>query len=84
MTEKKASQAIVVKPDQCRGCLTCQFVCSLRAYGEFNPSKAHIMINRVKDRYGYLQSFTDDCNGCGGDYLCVRWCPYETLQLERR
>lgn len=84
MTKKLASRAILIKPDQCRGCLTCQLRCSLRAYGEFNPTNAKIIINRVKGEYGYLQSFIDECDGCGGDYLCVRWCPYGTLHLQRR
>lgn len=84
MSEEGAARAILVKSDQCRGCLTCQLRCSLRACGQFNPSKANIRVNRAEGGYGYWHSFTDECDGCGGEYLCVRWCPYGTLQLEGR
>ena len=84
MAKKLASRAILLKPDQCRGCLTCQLRCSLSTYGEFSPAKANIMISRVKGGYGYLQSFKDKCDGCGNDYLCVQSCPYGTLHLQRR
>jgi Fe-S-cluster-containing dehydrogenase component len=83
MAEKRAVEAILVKPNECHGCLTCQLSCSLRVSGRFNPSKANIMINRSKDGYEYRQSFTDGCDGCGGNYLCVHSCPYGALILER-
>jgi Fe-S-cluster-containing dehydrogenase component len=83
MTEKGAGRAISVKSDRCHGCLTCQLRCSLRACGAFNPSKANIRVDRVEGGYGYRHSFTDNCDGCKGDYLCVRWCPYGTLGLRR-
>ncbi len=83
MSEKGGAPAISVQSDRCHGCLTCQLRCSLRACGAFNPSKAHIRVNRVEGGYGYRQSFTDKCDGCGGDYLCVRGCPYGTLGLGR-
>ena len=83
MSEKGAAPAISVQSDRCQGCLTCQLRCSLRACGAFNPSKACIRVNRVEGGYGYRHSFTDKCDGCGGDYHCVRWCPYGTLGLGR-
>jgi len=49
MAEKRAVEAILVKPNECHGCLTCQLGCSLRVSGRFNPSKANIMINRSND-----------------------------------
>ncbi len=84
MAEKAADRAILVKSENCHGCLTCQLHCSLRASGKFNPSIAFIRVDRTEDGFGYEHSFTDQCDGCEGDYLCVRWCPYETLQLEGR
>ena len=84
MNEKIVDRHILVKPDSCHGCLTCQLRCSLRATGTFNPSKANIRVTRVEGGYGYQHTFTDDCDGCGGQYLCVQWCPYGALGLERR
>ena len=84
MTEKGTNRTILVKPDKCHGCLTCQLRCSLRATGKFNASKANIRVTRLEEGYNYRHTFTDECDGCGGDYLCVRWCPYGTLKLVRR
>jgi Fe-S-cluster-containing dehydrogenase component len=84
MNENIADRGISVKPDRCHGCLTCQLRCSLRATGKFNPSKSNIKVTRVEGGYEYRHTFTDECDECGGDYLCVRWCPYGTLGLERR
>lgn len=83
MTKKGATGAIVTKSERCHGCLMCQLRCSLRATSKFNPSKARIRVNRLERGYGYRHTFTDKCDGCKGDYLCVRWCPYGTLRLER-
>jgi Fe-S-cluster-containing dehydrogenase component len=84
MSEKEKTRAILVKSDRCQGCLTCQLRCSLRACGQFNPSRARIRITRIEGEYKYRHIFTDKCDGCKGDYLCVRWCPYGTLKLGRR
>ena len=83
MARKGAGEAILVKSSQCHGCLTCQLTCSLRVSGRFNPSRARIRVDRSEDGYEYRHSFTDECDGCGGNYLCVHSCPYGTLILER-
>ena len=81
MAKKIADRGISVIPDRCHGCLTCQLRCSLRATGKFNPSKANIMVSRVAGGYEYRHTFTDECDGCEGEYLCVQWCPYGTPRL---
>ncbi len=82
MAKEGADRPITVKADRCHGCLACQLRCSLRVTGKFNPSKANIMVTRLEGGYKYRHTFTDDCDLCGGDYLCVRWCPYGTLGLK--
>ena len=77
----QTARTIKVRSDECHGCLTCQYRCSLRACGAFNPSKAHVRVHRVIGDYLYRHSFTNECDGCNGEYLCVRWCPYGALQL---
>ena len=85
MTKKKgAHRAIWVKSDRCHGCLTCQLRCSLRVTGNFNLSKARIRVTRLEEGYTYRHDFTDECDGCRGNYQCVRWCPYGALGLEGR
>jgi Fe-S-cluster-containing dehydrogenase component len=77
------SEAIRVHSDRCHGCLTCAYRCSLRVGGAFNPARANIRIDRVQGSYDYRHAFTDQCDGCEGEFLCVRWCPYGALTLER-
>ena len=74
---------IVVDGSRCHGCLTCEYRCSLRAVGTFNPPKSRINVSRDERSYTYRHRFTDECDECGGEYLCVRWCPYGALQRER-
>ena len=67
------------KPDECRVCLMCQLVCSLKQKGIFNPSDAYIKISNVVKPDGGLDvgiSFTDECDHCG---LCARYCVYGAL-----
>jgi len=74
---------IIADPAECRRCLICQMVCSLRFYNTFNPAKSRIKIGtilRQGTRYTTEVSFTDDCNKCG---LCVRYCPYGALARKK-
>ena len=67
------------KPEECRVCLMCQLVCSLKQKGIFNPSDAYIKISNVVKSDGGLDvgiSFTDECDYCG---LCARYCVYGAL-----
>jgi len=70
---------ILARPERCVGCLSCQFRCSLRATGKFNPLAARIKVEPVNGGVAYSISFTQQCDGC---YLCVQHCPYGALIRE--
>lgn len=57
----------------CSGCMTCEFLCSLRMSNgtRFNPLKAAIKVDRMGNGNEHAVTFTDECDGCG---LCVRYC----------
>jgi NADPH-dependent glutamate synthase beta subunit-like oxidoreductase len=64
---------IRVNPQECKGCLVCQLLCSLAYTGAFNPEKARIIIEPLQEI-----SFTDDCieNRIGGSLPpCQAACP---------
>jgi hypothetical protein len=65
--------SISVKPEECKGCLICQLICSLAYTGAFNPEKASILIEPLKEI-----SFTNECvENRIGDSLppCQAACP---------
>ena len=71
-----AKTNIRVNPQECKECLVCQLICSLTYTGAFNPEKARIKIEPLKEI-----SFTDDCvKGC---ILCARYCAFGALEIVR-
>ena len=65
---------IRTNPQECKGCLICHFRCSLAYTKVFNPEKARIKIDPLKEII-----FTDDCiEGCT---LCARNCPFGALEI---
>ena len=74
----KEVSTIVVRPQRCTGCFTCQLHCSFAKKKVFNPAEARIMVDWVDDEPRI--SFTDDCDECG---ICVRSCPYGALTFLR-
>jgi ferredoxin len=67
---------IKVNPQECKGCLNSQLRCSLAYTGAFNPEKARLIIEPLKEI-----RFTDDCiKDC---ILCAKYCPFGALEVVR-
>lgn len=71
---------LLVYPEKCTGCRTCQVMCSARLSGEFNPLKSYIKVVRDNGKRTTALEFTDNCTGCG---YCARFCPYGALILKK-
>jgi Fe-S-cluster-containing dehydrogenase component len=72
--------SIVIIPDNCRGCRSCQLACSFARHGVFNPSKSVIVMERdVETEHMAPVILPRSCNLCGGDPACVKACPYEAM-----
>lgn len=69
---------IEVHAENCVTCLQCQLNCSFQKTKEFNPSAAHIIIERVDDAPQIR--FTKECDECG---VCARYCIYGALVLRK-
>jgi len=73
---------IVIDPNMCRGCRSCQLACSYSRHGVFNPAKSAIIIEReINTDHTVPIILPLLCNLCGGNPACVAACPYAALTL---
>lgn len=70
-------KVINVNPENCTGCRLCEFACSVRSYGQSNPSRARIYVV-VGEADGRLACVPVLCQQCV-DPLCMRLCPAQAL-----
>jgi len=68
---------IVVDVEKCTGCRCCELACSLRNYGECNPTRARIYVVRSQ-LDGVITTIPITCQQCE-DPLCVAMCPSGAL-----
>ena len=69
---------ITVSPEKCVGCGICEYACSYRKEGVFNPLKSRIRVIRI----GLLINTALVCRKCE-DPSCVRSCPRGALVKRR-
>lgn len=68
---------VSVDVDKCTGCRICELVCSLKNYGECNPSRARVTVVR-EERDGLISTIPVICQQCV-EPLCMELCPAEAL-----
>jgi carbon-monoxide dehydrogenase iron sulfur subunit len=68
---------LTVDVEKCTGCRTCEIVCSLKNYGECNPSRARISVVR-DERDGLISTIPVVCQQCV-EPLCLQLCPAQAL-----
>ena len=76
MTVRTRLRRVMVHPEKCCGCHTCEVICSLVNDGECKPSIARLQV--VFDQFSgdAVIDVGDRCTLCGE---CIRWCPTEAL-----
>ena len=72
---KHKIEDILINPEKCTGCLSCQLICSFTFTRAFNPLAARVMIDYTN---GMSIHFTDECTGCA---LCAKYCLYGAIAL---
>lgn len=76
---------LIVYPDRCTGCGTCEVVCSAyirdRKGGEYNPKDAFIKILKNEEMSIFIPVMHIKCNLCGGTPRCVKFCPTDALKF---
>ena len=74
---------IVIHPDRCRGCRSCQLACSFVKEGVFNPTRSHIVMERDIETEKTAPMIKPlGCDLCGGRPACVEACKYGALTYE--
>lgn len=59
--------------EKCKGCLTCEMICSLVKTGVANPARSRI---RISAQPGQIT--IQNCDGCG---ICARFCVFGALEV---
>jgi carbon-monoxide dehydrogenase iron sulfur subunit len=73
-------EGLLIIPNQCRGCRSCQLACSYAKHGVFNPAKSVIVLERdVATDHTAPVILPLGCDLCGGEAFCVRACPYGAI-----
>jgi len=70
---------MVAEWTKCRGCQSCQLICSFRRARVFNPTKAALVVKRLGGDTEFGVYFTPRCDNCG---VCVRYCLYGALSRD--
>jgi len=73
-------KGLLIIPQNCRGCRSCQLACSYSKHQVFNPGKSVIVLDRdLKTEHTSPIIFTLGCDLCGGDPACITACPYTAI-----
>ena len=70
---------VACDPEKCVGCRICEYICSLRKEGVFNPTKSRIRVIRI---YNPLINMAIACRKCD-DPPCVKACPRQGTLTQR-
>lgn len=71
---------ILVEAERCTGCRNCELFCSLKNYGEVNPSRARIQVVRSQEN-DIITTIPVVCQQCE-DPMCMAMCPAGALSRD--
>jgi Fe-S-cluster-containing hydrogenase component 2 len=74
-----ARKLLLVNPEKCTGCGTCETACSLKHFGECNPAQSLIKALRHEKMGSYFFSVPVVCQQCEIP-LCMDVCPVNAIQ----
>ena len=78
-----ATGRLVIRPEACRGCRSCQLACSFSRLGEYNPSSSCIELERdLRTEKTSPLVRVLCCDLCGGKPACANACTYGAIDFE--
>lgn len=69
---------LMINPAKCNGCRLCEYGCSLKFTGKFNPARARIHVTVLDETFALPLA----CTQCDGAY-CLKSCPIGAITLDR-
>lgn len=72
------SKQLVVKPDKCVSCRTCELMCSFGHTGEFNPRLSSVTVMNYEDA---IVSVPVMCMQCE-EAACMKVCPVGAIERD--
>lgn len=69
---------LVVQPEKCTGCRTCELVCSFTHTGEFNPARSRISVFSF-EKVGFSSPVV--CQQCSAA-ACLQVCPVKAISRD--
>lgn len=70
---------VACDPEKCVGCQICEYVCSLKKEGVFNPTKSRIRVIRIEHPRTNMATACRKCE----DPPCVQACPRQGTLVQR-
>ena len=66
---------LVIKPEKCIGCRTCELACSFGHYGEFNPKYANVHVFEYEKAAVAIPMMCLQCE----EPSCMKVCPVKAI-----
>lgn len=68
-------KALILNPEKCTGCRTCEAVCSLFHEGRVNPTESRISVVKYEEEGVFIPLFCQHCQ----NPICEEVCPVAAL-----
>jgi anaerobic carbon-monoxide dehydrogenase iron sulfur subunit len=73
-------KTLVIHPERCTACRACELACSMKHYGEFNPSRSRIQVNIFLEEAVYIPTTCTQCDQA----WCAKICPTTAITRDPR
>lgn len=71
MARKDLSKILMISPEKCIGCRSCELACSFSKYNEFNPKHSAVTVITYEEAAVSVPVMCMQCD----DAFCVKVCP---------
>lgn len=69
------SKQLMINPEKCTGCRTCELICSYQRDKAFNPRHSAVTVTSCEEDAGWIPSMCPHC----AEAHCVEACPSEAM-----
>ena len=77
---KDIMKQLLIKPEKCIGCRTCELVCSFGHHNEFNPKMANVKVFEYEQAAVAIPMMCLQCD----EAACMKVCPVKAISGETK